>query len=342
MRLSILILAVSATAQTWTMQTTGTTASLRGLSAANQRVVWASGTKGTCLRTVDGGITWTSLVVPGAVDLDFRDVEAVSDQVAYLLSSGPGEKSRIYKTVDGGAHWDLQHTNPDPKGFLDGFAFWDARRGIVVGDPVGGRFVILTTADGGAHWIRQVGPEAVEGEGAFAASGTSIALRGKHEAWFASGGEGGARVFHSTDDGKRWTAVTTPIRNDGATAGIFSISVRKDGRGLAVGGDYAKPAEATGNIAVSSDAGRHWTGSNGSSAGHPGGFRSAAVFTGDLWVVTGTSGSDLSRDGGQTWVPIPGGFNSLAAARGYVWAAGSAGRIARLDLSNPRGSARPE
>jgi len=208
-------------AQTWIMQDSHTTASMRGVSAVNKDVAWASGTGGTFLRTADGGQTWSAGQVPGAEKLDFRDVQAVDVRTAYLLSIGTGELSRVYKTTDAGAHWTLQLTNPDAKGFFDCFAFWDARHGALVGDPVDGHLVVMTTADGGEHWVRRETPAAVAGEGAFAASGTCIAASGTRDLWFATGGAGGARVFHSTDSGETWTVATTPIRNDAAAAGIF-------------------------------------------------------------------------------------------------------------------------
>src|ERR1017187_8536066 len=94
--------ATLAPAQTWVTQNTTTTASLRGVSAVNANVAWASGTGGTWLRTTDGGAAWTAAKVPGAEDLDFRAVQAVDERTAYLLSIGAGDKSRIYQTTDGG------------------------------------------------------------------------------------------------------------------------------------------------------------------------------------------------------------------------------------------------
>src|SRR5581483_3937570 len=105
-------------AQSWVPQQSGTTASLRGVSAVDAKVVWASGTKGTYLRTTDGGATWNAMTVPGASDLDFRAIHAFSEKSAMLLSIGPGEKSRVYKIANDQAR--LVFTNPDPKGFFDG------------------------------------------------------------------------------------------------------------------------------------------------------------------------------------------------------------------------------
>ena len=189
-------------AQTWIAQTSRTTASLRGVSAPDAAVVWASGTGGTYLRTLDGGATWHAAVLPGAEDLDFRAVHALDSHTAWLLSSGPGAKSAIFKTSDGGAHWSRLFTNPDAGGFFDALAFWDAQHGIVLGDPVDGQFVILTTDNGGQTWQRRKLPLALPNEGAFAASNSCLAVRGKSEAWFGTGGPSGARVFHSTGRGR--------------------------------------------------------------------------------------------------------------------------------------------
>src|SRR6185436_14255028 len=114
----------------WSNQSSGVTARLRGVSAVTERVAWASGSGGTVLRTSDGGTTWNRLTIPGAEKLDFRDIDAVSEDVAFVLSIGSGESSRIYKTIDAGRTWALQFTNTDPKAFFDAMAFWDESRGI--------------------------------------------------------------------------------------------------------------------------------------------------------------------------------------------------------------------
>jgi len=311
-------------------------ASLRGVSSASDGVVWASGSGGTYLATTDGGATWRAGTVPGAEALDFRDVHAVDARTVYLLASGPGEKSRIYKTTDSGVHWILQFTNRDPKGFFDALAFWDDRRGIVLGDPVDGEFVILTTLDGGEHWMRQHTPPALPNEGAFAASGTSLIARGRREAWFATGGPSGARVFHSEDGGRTWSVAQTPVRSDAAGAGIFSLAFSDPRHGIAVGGDYSKPAEAQHNIAVTSDGGRTWTEPSGS---HPNGYRSAVAFVPDkkMWVAVGTTGSDISYDDGKSWKLFDAGaFNAVSFVSSQNgWAVGPNGRLAEFRLSSP-------
>jgi len=202
--------------------------------------------------------------VPGAESLDFRDVEAFSTDFAYLLSAGPGDQSRIYKTTDGGRNWRLQFTNHDPKGFFDCIAFWDRDHGIALGDPVAGKFALITTNNGGDTWERIPSegiPAAVEGEGAFAASGTCITVQGNgngnDNAWFATGGKA-ARVFHSSDRGKNWTVAETPIVHGNDSSGIFSIAFRDSLHGVIAGGDYKNPQQDGPNLAFTDDGGITW------------------------------------------------------------------------------------
>jgi len=307
----------------WLTQSSGTTASLRGVSAVSSQVAWASGTQGTVLRTVDGGAHWTRSIVPGADTLDFRDVESTDGQTAWLLASGPGEKSRVYRTVDAGQHWSLSLTNPDPAGFFDAIAFFGRQRGILLGDPVDRHFVLFTTEDG-IIWTRRTGPAALPGEGAFAASGTCLIARSNGEAWF---GTGAARVFHSTDFGINWTASQTPLAHDGRASGVFSVSLRDGQHGIAVGGDYTKPPDSTGNIALTDDGGRSWH----QPRSRPTGYRSAVQYRSRLEAIaTGTSGSDVSHDGGATWQSLdPTGYNALSFHGKAGWAVGPEGRIGR-------------
>jgi photosystem II stability/assembly factor-like uncharacterized protein len=207
-------------------------------------------------------------------------------------------------------------------------AFWDARRGIVVGDPVEDHAEVLTTDDGGAAWQQQSPPEAIPGEGSFAASNSCLTVYGERDAWFATGGPDGARVFHSSDSGRTWSAAATPMRNDSASAGIFSLAFRDARHGIAAGGDYAKDKEARGNLALTSDGGRTWVVPKGAG---PRGFRSAAAWAGgDVVIVTGSSGSEISRDGGNTWQGFDdGAYHALSFAAGTGWAVGPEGRVAR-------------
>ncbi|HEX2092997.1 MAG TPA: hypothetical protein VHG28_11365, partial [Longimicrobiaceae bacterium] len=204
-----------------------------------------------------------------------------------------------------------------------------------------GRFLVLTTRDG-ATWS-PVPPEslppALPGEAAFAASGTGIAVRGDR-VWFGTGGAAQARVFRSEDRGRTWTVVPTPLAAGSAGAGIFSLTFWDDRNGVAVGGDYTKPGESAGNAARTEDGGRIWRPIRGAP---PRGYRSGVAYvpgtTPLLLVAVGTSGSDYSVDGGESWTPIDTvGYNAVAAAGpDAVWAVGPGGRIAKLRIGRAAG-----
>lgn len=334
--LTIALLAASAAAQ-WQPQESHTKESLRGLSVWNENVVWASGTHGTYVVTRDGGKTWKAGQVPGAEQLDFRDVETFGE-TAYLLAAGPGEKSKIYKTSDGGAHWELQFANHEPKGFFDCMAFWDKDHGIAVGDPVNGRFQIITTSDG-KTWKLNDGakmPAAIEGEGAFAASGTCIAVQGKTNAWFVTGGKA-ARVFRSRDRGKSWQVADTPIVHGPAAAGIFSVAFWDAKHGVIAGGDYEHPEQDGTNLASTEDGGRSWTAASVESQKY---FSDVTFIDKYELVVVGTTGRGWLIQWRKHSVDLrwqEGGFNAVAADhRARIgWAVGANGSIARFDLRLP-------
>ena len=322
---------------TWIVQTSPTTERLRGVSAASDTVAWASGSKGTVVRTVDGGATWARRAVPGAEELDFRDIEAFGPDIAYVLAIGPGDKSRIYKTEDGGKVWALQFTNPDSRAFYDAIAFWDAKTGIALGDPVDGRFTVIRTTDGG-----RIGtpvppanmPDALPGDGAFAASGTCLVVLGPRHAWFGSGGAARARVYRSADRGFTWAVADTPIVAGNASSGVFSLAFSDPDHGIAVGGDYRLERESGDNLAITADGGSTWSFAGASRLRS---FRSAVAFVpgskGQRLIAVGPGGTDKSDDGGRRWTPLgDDGFHaiSISPAGSGVWAVGEQGRIAKL------------
>jgi photosystem II stability/assembly factor-like uncharacterized protein len=327
--LNIFLFVSMASAQ-WQKQTVDTKASLRGLDVVSEKIVWASGTGGTFLKTTDGGKSWTVGKVPGAEKLDFRDIEAFDANTAYVLSIGDGESSRIYKTTDGGATWKMQFKNANPKAFFDALAFWDEKHGIAMSDPVDGKYILLKTDDG-ENWTpmdTSKMPGAKTGEAAFAASGTCLITQGKKNVFIVSGGTD-ARVFRSGDRGLTWFVSDTPFIKGTAGSGIFSISMFDAKRGVIVGGNYEKPDESANNLAFTNDGGKTWTLGKGLT-----GYRSGVAYVDKKhFIAVGTNGADLSADGGKIWTKFGNeNFNGVQAkGKNAVWAVGPNGFIAKVN-----------
>jgi photosystem II stability/assembly factor-like uncharacterized protein len=328
----LLSVVVSASAQ-WQKMNVATTASFRGLSVVNENVVWASGTEGTIIRTVDGGKNWSVLRVPGAENLDFRGIKAFDERTAVIISSGPAEKgqARIYRTIDAGTTWKQVYEDKRAGVFFDAVAFWDHEHGIVLSDPVDGRFALFVTEDGGANW-KQIAPSALSpalpNEGAFAASNSCLTVQGKNNVWFATGGARVARVFRSRDRGRTWDVSETPMHPANASSGIFSVAFADASNGVAAGGDYKRPdASELPNIMVTSDGGKSWQAGTPTA---PAGIYLSAVSAeknGELLAV-GTKG--LFVKAGDAWTPaIDDDLNAVVVLKRVSWAAGAKGTVVR-------------
>ena len=325
----LLLIATSAVCGQWVKQTINTTASFRGLSVVNEKVVWASGTTGTVIKTTDGGKNWKVMTVPGAEKLDFRDIEAFDANTAYALSIGNGPNSTIYKTNDGGRSWKLQFQNTSEKAFFDAIACWDRTNCIAMSDPVDGHYFLISTTNG-ESWkpiISNQMPSAKEGEAAFAASGTCLITHGRNNAFLVSGGSD-ARVFQSADRGKTWQVSDTPITSGTPGSGIFSIAMSDEKNGVIVGGNYEKPNEANENLAFTTIGGETWELGKGLT-----GYRSSVAYVNAKTIIAGgTNGTDLTKDGGKTWNKIGNEDLNAVAAKGMnaVWAVGPKGGVYKM------------
>ena len=331
------------------------TASLRGIDAPAPGVAWASGSGGTVLRSEDGGYLWQPCSVPkGADKLDFRGVQGFDAQTAVVMSSGPGEQSKVFKTSDGCQTWKLVFENPDETGFFDVLRRVTSSQMYLMGDPVGGKFAMFFSPDAGTSWFIADDPglEAAAGAGAFAASNSSLFALG-NVLFAGAGGSAGASVYFTHGQCAPgaakdapcpivWSRTAVPLAGGSAGAGVFSLAGRTianlSGKltevVVAVGGDYEKPDATEGTAAWSGDGGQHWT------AAHtmPHGYRSAVVFDPgtQAWLAVGPNGMDVSFDNGQNWRAIkpaanaPAGIDQGWNAIALPYVAGAKGRIGKL------------
>lgn len=330
---SFLRSAVPAQAQNWELLKAESTASFRGLSVVSDRVIWASGTRGTVIRSIDGGTTWSVDSIPNGATFDLRGIHATSDRVAHVAATA----GRIWKTTDGGKTWALTFQAADTSMFLDAIVFRNEKEGMALGDPMGGRFVILVTHDGGESWTPapdESRPAAQEGEAAFAASGTSLVLAGGNYGWLGTGGAT-SRVFRTVNGGASWLPYDSAIPARAGTGGVFSLAFTGPLHGVAVGGDYQQPDSSRGTAAFTSDGGLTWV----RASRFPRGYRSGVTLRRldvdtVLAIAVGTNGSDISRDGGRTWLPLDDtAFNAVQFGPSRLaFAVGASGRIARISV----------
>lgn len=274
--------------------------SIRGLSVVNNRVAWASGSKGNVGLTKDGGKTWKWQQIKSFEQSDFRDVEAFSEREAVIMSSGT--PALILKTEDGGTSWQTKYRQNDKAFFLDALAFADNKHGFALGDPINGKFLLLETKDGGETWDPMLNtPTALPGEAAFAASGTCISTNGK-TLTIVTGGKV-CRMLTLNIDGKiknqEWKALPLPLLHGKDSEGAFS-SVAHQKQQLVVGGDY-QDKQCTDSVMCVVSA---------SSIANvpirpPAGYQSCIEFIkGNTFISTGTSGTNISTDNGKTWRQI--------------------------------------
>lgn len=318
-------------AQTVQILTAHPPSSLRGFSAPGGQVLWASGSGGAVGRSVDGGVHWGWLQVPGFEKRDFRDIQAFDSSTVLIM--GIDTPAVILRTTDAGVHWTVVFRDDTPGMFLDAMDFSDKQRGTVVGDPIGPisqtRFYMAFTTDSGKTWapvslVKR--PLADSGEGCFASSGSNVTearSAGLILHPFVSGGPR-SRIFKS---GK---GETLPLLQGATTTGANSIGIEGD-NWIVVGGDFQHDTIGTGNCTYSSDNGAHWL------IPHtpPHGYRSCVLhLSGKTWICCGTSGIDITGDGGDHWKLVSRESFHVAAYPGsgkYVFLAGAKGRIAQLD-----------
>lgn len=317
----------------------GKETSLRGLFVLDDSVAWVSGGNGWVARTTDRGETWDWRQVPSHETVDFRDIQVFSTNEALIISAG--SPAIILRTTDGGHSWQETHRDGRPAIFFDGMDFWDDRMGLAYGDPIDGVMQLLATSDGGQTWRDISGQATVrlsEGEAGFAASGTGVrTLPGGH-VFIASGGHQ-SRLFHSMDYGQTWTARACPIVQGSASKGIFSIAFQDEYHGVVVGGDYQQDTLAEDAVFVTEDGGLTWAPPKRGTRG----YRSAVEYINSkMLVAAGTTGVDISRDGGHHWDAVSdASFHVVRKAKNGTWVvlAGADGRIATLLIdTNARNS----
>ncbi len=313
-------------------QNIGTNTSIRGLSVVSDSIAWVSGSNGYVGKSVDGGKSWRWMQPAGFEKLDFRDIEAFDENRAILVNAG--SPAYILRTVDGGKSWTETYKNVDSAIFLDGMDFWSEKKGMAFGDPIKNKLQLLMTEDGGLSWkdvSSNLNLEMEKGEAGFAASGSTIKALPGGKVWIATGGTK-SNIYASEDYGTTWKKYECPILQGANSTGAFSIDFYDSNQGIVVGGDYMKDKESPNNVLLTADGGKTWH----KPAKPVSGYRSGVLLFDDKnCFATGTSGTDVSKDGGRYWYHISDeSFNVIKRAKSgsLVLVAGDKGQIYTLTL----------
>lgn len=321
-------------AQTYSLKSLNenTKTSIRGLSVVTDKIAWVSGNNGSVGKTVDGGTTWQWIKPKGYEQLDFRDIEALNEKEALIVNAG--SPAYILKTIDGGENWIETYKNVDTAIFLDGLGFWDKNKAIIFGDPIDNKMKLLKTEDAGKNWTdisSNLKIPLAKGEAAFAASGTTIKTLPGGKTWVASGGTV-SNIYFSPDYGLTWQVFKCPILQGENSTGPFSIDFYDEQNGVVVGGNYVKDRENSNNILLTNNGGKTWFKPEIPVAGYRSGV---AYINNNTLIATGTSGTDVSTDGGKNWKHISDvSFNSVQKAKKgkMVLLAGNKGFIYQLEV----------
>lgn len=321
------------TAQEFSLQLipSSTKAYFRGLSVVDDQVAWVSGSQGTVGRTIDGGKTWRFIPVNSFEKLEFRSLFAFDSLRAVIANAG--SPAYVLHTTDGGKNWSTVYTNPHTDAFIDGMDFWNEQEGMIYGDAIEGRMLLLRTHDGGLHWQeteKNTRPVLSEGEGSFAASGTGIRCVDKRFALIATGGKR-SRLWISSDRGLKWEVLNPPVIQGSTMTGIFSLAFRDSSNWIIVGGNYQVDSLKTDHVFYTRDKGKNWIRPLKPTRG----MRECVEFIDDKTVIScGLNGIDVSGNGGVIWRPLSDErqFAVVRKARrgSLVVFAGAQGRIAVL------------
>ena len=348
----ILLLNISVNAQQPTIKIleSGKRISIRGLSVVTDNIIWASGSGGSVARSTDGGNSFTWMKVPGYEKTDFRDIEAFDKNTAIIM--GITNPAVILKTTDGGENWKKVFEDTTKGAFLDAMNFSDNhKQGLIVGDPLDGMHTpyLLYTEDKGNSWKKIHNNihnpiEMADGESFFASSGTNLAITGNFPWWvLVSGGKSSnGYVLYKNNEDKEWNYYTKgspyhfPIIQGGQSTGANSIALHSSKGnlyyGVSVGGDFSKDTISSNNCALFFMHGELYDIKQPKTFPH--GYRSCVIYLDEKNLLTcGTSGIDISKDGGNNWELISKeSFHVCQKAKKgkAVFLAGGNGRIAKL------------
>ena len=280
----------------WETQTIENKTSFRAIDRLNENTIWVSGSKGSILKSTNGGQTWKNVCPEEYKSFDFRGISVLNDKESIAMSAGDGSEGKAFciKTTDGGQTWKVVLEKNEKGVFFDTIKFKNAKTGFILGDAIDSKPYLLHTRDGGETWQRaQNLPDIMVGEASFAASNSCISIL-QNQVWFNTQN----RIFYSKNSGKTWEVLETPFETS-QSRGIFGTFFLQKNLGLIVGGDYTDDKTPTLQYSYSHNNGKRWETT-------PEFYRNGLTecissISKKHLISVGTIGTAISLDNGQTW-----------------------------------------
>ena len=235
-----------------------------GMTIPAPDVIWAVGSNGKIVRSVNDGETWAAQVSP--LSSHIQSISAWDERQAIAV----GNQGRIAVTSDGGTHWvevEAPHSEVANK----------LLRVRVYGDgvawAVGELGAVLRTNDYGKTWQRAVAEKDQAWNDVFFIG---------NQGWVV--GEFGA-MLKTADGGATWNALSSPVKSS-----LLSVYFRDANNGVAVG--------LAGVVLRTSDGGNKWTLVKPATKEH----LNSVIWDGSHWIAVGDKGIMISSDmGGEDW-----------------------------------------
>jgi len=195
-------------------------------------------------RSADSGKTWSAAgnSLPPGVDEESFVIDPKSPNTLYAtLVPSTGGALGVYKSTDGGAHWDTM--NEGLSGAIWSVALDPANPKILYASDVYGRF--FTSSNGGSSWTKSTAPTGMYVDAyAFArsSSGPSVLYAASRQAM--------SGVFKSTDRGAHWS----PAFNGLSAVNVSGIAIDPANSSIL----YATTLDGSSAVLKSTNGGSTW------------------------------------------------------------------------------------